>query len=136
MIILPKSILQQMIKNCKEEVPYESCGILAGNNRKVEKIYKMKNIEKSSTIYLMDSKEQLYVMKDIRNSGLKIEGIYHSHVFSSAQPSKKDIEMAFYPDISYIIVSLEKEQYPVVKSFQINREKGNIEEEFINIENG
>ncbi|MCL5674839.1 MAG: M67 family metallopeptidase [Candidatus Omnitrophica bacterium] len=132
MIALRKTLLREIIKNCEEERPCEGCGILAGKNGRVEKVYRMKNVEKTPVSYLMDSKEQLYVIKDIRNTGMEMLGIYHSHVSSPARPSRKDVDMAFYTDVSYVIVSFEAQQ-PVVKSFKINGE--NVEEEVINIEN-
>ena len=33
-------------------------------------------------------------------------GIYHSHVSSPAYPSRTDAEQAFWPDATYVIVSL------------------------------
>ncbi|HID12037.1 MAG TPA: M67 family peptidase [Candidatus Latescibacteria bacterium] len=54
----------------------------------------------------MDPKEQIDALKDIRRLGLEMVGIYHSHVASPAYPSKRDIKLAFYPEVSYVIVSL------------------------------
>lgn len=48
--------------------------------------------------------------------------IYHSHPYSPARPSKKDIEMAFYEDICYIIVSLQK-KIPEIKAFKISKDE-------------
>ena len=45
--------------------------------------------------------------------------IYHSHPESPARPSAEDIRLALTPGVSYIIVSLEKANSPVLKSFQI-----------------
>lgn len=51
--------------------------------------------------------------------------IYHSHPDSEAFPSAKDVQLAFYPDSLYIIVSLVKKE-PVVKAFSIK--EGDIKE--------
>lgn len=117
-IVISKEHLDEMIFHCRENYPNEACGIMAGKNREVSKIYKMTNIEKSSVSYFMDSKEQFSVMKDIRENNLSMLAIFHSHPSSPAYPSVKDVSLAFYEDAVYVIVSLiEKE--PVVKSFSI-----------------
>ncbi len=129
MIYFTKDLIKEIIKHCKKEFPNEACGILAGKNGKVEKIYKMTNVEKSPFAYLMDPKEQLKVMKEIRNLGLEMIGIYHSHVSSPPYPSSRDIEMAFYPEVSYVIISLKDFNNPEIRSFKIV--EGKVEEEEI-----
>lgn len=132
MLTLKKDLLEKILKQIKEESPNEACGILAGKNCIVEKVYAMANIDKSPATYFMDAKEQLLVMKEIRNLGLEMVGIYHSHVASPAYPSAHDVEMAFYPEVSYVIISLKDKDNPTVRSFKI--EEGKIAEEEVKIE--
>jgi proteasome lid subunit RPN8/RPN11 len=114
MLRIKKEIYEEMLKHCINCLPYEACGILAGKDNLVTEIYKIKNIESSSVSYFMAPKEQLKAMKDIRQKGLEMVAIFHSHPFGSAYPSQKDLELAFY-DVYYIIVSIEpiKEISPV-----------------------
>lgn len=114
-----------MLAHCKTGCPNEACGILAGNGNEVSKIYKMTNIENSPVTYMLDSREQFKVMKDMRENNLSMLAIFHSHPSSAAYPSAKDVSLAFYEDCVYIIVSL-MEKKPVVKGFSIK--EGNIEE--------
>jgi len=124
-LCIPKGIFEEMLLHCKEAHPNEACGILAGIENKISKIYKMTNIEKSPVSYFMDSKEQFKVMKDIRENNLEMVAIFHSHPSSPAYPSAKDLNLAFYEDSIYIIVSLiEKE--PVVKGYLMR--EGKVEE--------
>jgi len=124
-LIIPSPIFTEMLVHCKDGYPNEACGILAGNSNEVSKIYKMTNIENSPVTYMLDSKEQFQMMKDMRQNNLFMLAIFHSHPSSEAYPSAKDVSLAFYEDCVYIIVSLiEKE--PVVKGFSIK--EGNIEE--------
>jgi proteasome lid subunit RPN8/RPN11 len=46
-------------------------------------------------------------MRRIREAGRKLMGVYHSHPRTPAYPSISDVEMAFYPEAIYFIVSLE-----------------------------
>lgn len=127
MLRLKKEFLNRMIEHSKKRYPNEACGILAGRGGRVEKIYEMNNIDKSPSTYFMDAKEQFKAIKDMRNTGLEMLGIYHSHVASQAYPSAHDVEMAFYPEVSYVIISLKNRDNPSIRSFKIK--DGKISEE-------
>ncbi|MGB9612956.1 MAG: M67 family metallopeptidase [Candidatus Margulisiibacteriota bacterium] len=133
MLIISLQQKEEIIEQAKEALPHEACGILAGKNGKAEKVYKMTNTSKSpETCYFMDPKEQFKVMKEIRNLGLEMLGIYHSHTGSEAYPSSRDVELAFYPDAYYIIISLRNINNPEVRAFKIV--EGKITEEEIKLE--
>ncbi len=113
-----------MIDYAKKGFPNEACGILAGKpNGPVSEFFPMTNTDNASISYFMDPKEQLAVFKKMRNLGLEMSGIFHSHVASEAAPSQKDIRLAFYPEVSYLIVSLSDMNRPVLCSFKIQNEK-------------
>lgn len=127
-----KAYLSEMIQHCQKDYPNEACGILASKDGKIETIYRMTNADKSSKTFFMGPKEQLKVMKEIRNLGLEMVGIYHSHPETEAYPSEHDVELAFYPEVSYVIVSLKDKNSPNIRSFKI--EEGKITEEELKIE--
>jgi len=132
MLYLTKKQLDGLVEHSKREYPNEACGILAGKNGRVEKAYPMANTDKSAVTFLMEPKEQHKTVKDIRSRGLEMIGIYHSHPSSPARPSPHDIKMAYYPDVSYVIISLKEKDKPDIKSFRII--DGNISEEKVDIE--
>src|SRR3990167_8506137 len=123
MLTLKKDSKDRIIAHCLREAPNEACGILAGSCGKVERVYEMTNAEASPETFLMDTKEQLKVVKDMRSLGLEMVAIYHSHVASPARPSSRDIELALYPDAEYLIISLSDRKKPVVRSFKITEGK-------------
>lgn len=131
MLILKKEVSEYMIKQCLKEFPNEACGILAGREGRVEKVYEMSNTDKSAKTFFMDPKEQIKVMKEMRNSGLEMVGIYHSHPESEAYPSAHDVKMAFYPEASYVIVSIKNRDNPNIRSFKIT--EGKVGEEEVQI---
>lgn len=131
MLILKKDFFEQMVKHSIRELPDEACGILAGKNQIVEKVYAMTNAEKSPENYFMEPEEQLKVTKEIRNLGFQMLGIYHSHVASQAYPSKRDVELAFYPDTAYLIITLKDKNNPQLRAFKIL--EGKIDEEEVKI---
>lgn len=120
-----------MIEDARRRLPHEACGILAGEGEVADTFYSMTNTEKSPVRYLMDPKEQFKVMKEMRSRREKMLGIYHSHVASQAYPSAKDVELAFYPEVHYLLVSLADRKDPVVRAFRI--ENGKVREEPIEV---
>lgn len=132
MIKLKKELLEQIMKHSLAELPNEACGILAGKKGNVQQVYEMTNTDKSPQTFFMDAKEQLRVTKEIRNQGKDLLGIYHSHVASEAYPSSHDVELALYPEASYVIISLKDKNNPSVRSFRIV--EGEIAEEELKIE--
>lgn len=128
---IPNIIFEQMIAQVKDEAPIEACGILAGSNNKVKKLYKMTNAEKRSDHFMMEPKEQFKVVKDIRRSGLEMLAIYHSHPETPARPSAEDNRLALTPDVTYIIVSLQNGDHPAVKGFLM--ENGSVAEVSVKI---
>lgn len=132
MMYIRKNLLEQMIEHSKREFPNEACGILSGSQGRVEKVYEMTNVDKNPETFFMDAKEQLKVMKEIRSKGEEMIGIYHSHVASEAYPSSHDVELALYPEVSYVIVSLRNKKNPSIRSFKIV--EGKITEEGLKIQ--
>ena len=132
MLILKKELLRRITEHAIREFPNEACGILSGCQRRVEKVYEMTNTDKSPQTFFMDAQEQLRVMKEIRNKGQKMIGIYHSHVASRAYPSRHDVELALYPEASYVIISIKDKKNPSIRSFKIV--EGKIAEEELKIE--
>ena len=117
---IPNNLFEQMIQQAKAQLPIEACGILAGKNEQVEKLYEMTNVDKSNVHFMMVPQEQFKVVKDIRSAGRKMLAIYHSHPETPARPSAEDIRLAITPDVIYIIISLQDANVPVVKGFVIN----------------
>ena len=132
MLTFKKELFKRITEHAIREFPNEACGILAGNQGRAEKVYEMSNADKSPETFFMDAGEQLKVMKEIRNKGEEMAGIYHSHVASEAYPSRRDVELALYPDASYVIISIKDKENPSIRSFKIA--EGKIAQEELRIE--
>lgn len=134
MLQITKSDLEAIVGHCMAGLPNEACGMLGGRNGSVEKVYPMRNAKPGPDYYEMDPEEQFRVMKDIRECGLEMIALFHSHPTGQAYPSAVDVEQAYwpgtklpnYPDAVYIIVSLVDRVKPVVRGFSI--EEGSVNE--------
>ena len=124
---LKKSDYDKMLKHCKDGLPNESCGLLAGTVegevKTVTKIYLLTNIDASNEHFSMDPKEQFAALKDARANGVEIIGNFHSHPESPSRPSEEDKRLAYDPSIEYLILSLQEADYPVLKAFGIDKDK-------------
>jgi proteasome lid subunit RPN8/RPN11 len=131
MLSIIKADLESIIDHCVAGLPNEACGMLAGKDGRVEKVYVMKNAKPGPDYYEMDPEEQFRVMKDIRDSGLAMIGLFHSHPTGRAYPSSVDVQNAYwpgtelpnYPDAVYVIVSLMDRANPVCRGFSIEEGK-------------
>ena len=128
MLRIPKTILQGMVEHAKRESPLECCGILSGKEKTVEKAFELKNTEESPIQYSMSPRDQMKVFEEMERESMEMVAIYHSHPHTIPFPSETDVKLAFYPDISSIIISLKERENPVIKAFQIGKEAIFLEE--------
>lgn len=131
MIRLKKQMVEAVLKHLQEEYPNEGCGLLCGRRGEILKVYPMRNLEASPVSYRMDTKEELSVFRRMRDENLDFLGIYHSHPTSEAYPSEKDISLAFYDEVFYLIVSLKDLTQPLARAFWLR--EGKIEEDKIQL---
>jgi len=151
---IPQQILDDMIAHARELAPHECCGLLAGNDNVVSRIYRIKNIvamegaqnlsacdpakvahlerlspeERAEIAFVMDMQDFSTAKKDMRNQGLELQVVYHSHPHDPARPSVTDIKIAtdyeeIWPKInlpmpSYLLISL-MHPTPDVKNYWI-----------------
>ncbi len=109
-----------MIEHAQAEYPKEACGILGGADGEAMKLYRLTNVDPDPVMrYNADPKELKHVTDDIYDKDWDVVGIYHSHTHSPAFPSPTDVDRAFYPDASYVLVSLQDRQRPDLRAFRI-----------------
>jgi proteasome lid subunit RPN8/RPN11 len=124
MLKIPREDFEKIIDLCRREFPREACGLIAGVKRNgisyVRKIYPLRNIAKSPFMYEADAEELYNAFMSIDRDGLDFLGIYHSHPFGRAEPSELDRRCAFYPNVVYVIISLEGGRVYDVKTYLWN----------------
>jgi proteasome lid subunit RPN8/RPN11 len=126
--LLEKDFVQQMTDHARREAPAECCGLLAGKDKKVVRVYPARNALESPVRYRLDPKELYQFLQEIERQGWELLGIYHSHTHTRAYPSATDIELAFWPDSLYFIISLQDPAAPRVRAFHIREGRATEEE--------
>jgi proteasome lid subunit RPN8/RPN11 len=116
---LDRPTFDALVAHARSDAPYEVCGLLGGSDGVIRRHYEVRNAERSMTYYVMDSRALLAAMRDMEDHDWDLMAIYHSHTHTEAFPSPTDVELAFYPDAVYLIVSLQEPDAPVVRGFDI-----------------
>ena len=122
-INLKKKHIDDILAHARSEYPNECCGILAGKNNRVHKLFRTTNSDRSQFRYTVEPLELIVAYKEIREKGWDLLAVYHSHIRTDAYPSPADIRSAFLPKSVYIIVSLSDPGKPIIKGFGINEGK-------------
>jgi proteasome lid subunit RPN8/RPN11 len=112
-------MVEAMIAHARAGLPNEVCGLLAGTAGRARRLYRTASAEPSPVRYVVEPREQLRILREIEGQGWELVGIYHSHTHSPAYPSRTDVELAYYPEAFYLIVSLMVDDAPEVRAFRI-----------------
>jgi [CysO sulfur-carrier protein]-S-L-cysteine hydrolase len=98
----------------------ECCGLLAGYKGVITRALSATNAAIApATSYEIALPELFQLMREIRDAGLEMLGIYHSHPNGKNEPSPRDIAWAYYPDVAYFIISPLPEAPRPVRAFSI-----------------
>ena len=135
MLYMTKSDYEKILAHCREGLPNEACGLIAGtkdgDKKEIKKVYLLTNVDQSNEHFSMDPKEQLAAVKDMRVNGYELLGNFHSHPESPSRPSEEDKRLAYDSKVNYLILSLMEEDHPVFNAFLIDENKNVTKEEFI-----
>ncbi|MFT3892348.1 MAG: M67 family metallopeptidase [Anaerolineales bacterium] len=103
-LIISKEYREAILAHVERELPNEACGLLAGKNDRVEKVFLIPNQVQSPVRFVMDPYEQLQAFEWIDSHGLTLLGIFHSHPTGPETVSATDIAEAAY-DVVHIVCS-------------------------------
>jgi proteasome lid subunit RPN8/RPN11 len=119
-IQIRREILVTLPEIARRNAAVECCGLLAGDDGVVSHVHPAKNIsETPATSYEIAPDELLTLMREIRAAKRELLGIYHSHPNGKNEPSKRDINDAYYPDAAYFILSPREGASKPVRAFSI-----------------
>ena len=128
-VTINKNDYERILTHARENLPEEACGLIAGIDREdgvreIKKVYLLTNIDHTNEHFSIDPKDQLASIKDMRAEGLKLLGNWHSHPESPSRPSEEDKRLANDSNASYLILSLEEADNPVLNAFHVESVNG------------
>jgi len=112
-------IAEEMLQHVRRDSRIECCGLLAGRDGVIERVFPAKNILASATAYEIAPQELFTLFRQMRSDGMDLMGIYHSHPSGENVPSPRDIVQAFYPASAYFILSPQEGAANPVRVFSI-----------------
>ena len=141
-LAFPISLREELVAHAREGNPDEVCGMLAGRDGRVERVFRVRNTADEVTAdsgvfrdratgvaapgrravhYYMDPRDQLRVYNEIDDLGLDLIGYYHSHTHTEARPSPTDVRLATDLASIYVLVSLTDSSHPPVRAWRITK---------------
>ena len=139
-LLFPEALQNELLAHARDGNPEEVCGILAGREDQVERVFRVHNTAdavsedrdvfrdrttgapsrgRKAVHYYMDPKDQLRVYNEIDALGLEVIGYYHSHTHTEARPSPTDVRLANDLAAYYVLVSLT--EAPPVRAWRIEK---------------
>jgi proteasome lid subunit RPN8/RPN11 len=118
----------ELLAHAREESPNECCGYLPLRDGGVARVERAESKRPSPYGYELDGKSLLAV-NELEDEGFGV-AVYHSHPRTEAEPSQTDINLAYYPDWLYVIVSPTVE--PNVRAWWIR--EGKVREEEVEVD--
>jgi [CysO sulfur-carrier protein]-S-L-cysteine hydrolase len=107
-LALPRTLVNRILTQAQQQPDTETCGLLGAYNNEAARYYPVRNIAADpATRFEMDPRQQVDVMKSMRENGEQLLAIVHSHPNSPPVPSVADMKEFGYPDAYYLIVSLD-----------------------------
>jgi len=116
-------MVEELVVHARAENPNEACGVIIGDRPAADggaalRFEPTRNRAASPYRYEIHPDDLLRLTIETDDADHVFWGIVHSHVSSPAYPSPTDIELAFYPDAVFIVVSLAADE-PVLGAFRI-----------------
>lgn len=111
-LVLPRRVLEEVLRHASETYPEEACGVLLGvverGSGVVRRAVPLRNVLQSRDSFWFDEEEWMRVVARGREEGLEYIGLYHTHPGKSPVPSLSDRHrMLECPGEVWLIVGFE-----------------------------
>ena len=122
-LTIPPDLWRAMLDHLRNALPNEGCGLFAcpesdGPDVRVTRHYPGSNLLASPRRFEMEPAEIVSAFVSMREHGLRIAAIYHSHPADPPTLSRIDLRNANYPDAALIVVSF-RDADPVAAAWQV-----------------
>jgi proteasome lid subunit RPN8/RPN11 len=119
-IRIQREVFQELGKRALQETKRECCGLLAGRDSVITHAFPAENVASDpAKSYEIAPSEIFRMMREFRAAELDFLGIYHSHPNGENEPSARDIELAYYSQEAYFILSPRSDAAKPVRAFSI-----------------
>ena len=106
-VIIPREATVEMIDHARACAPNEACGLVAGLDGEVTRVYALSNMDGAPDRFTLDPAEHFAAVQDAEANGWAIAGAFHSHPSSAPVPSASDLDGGSDPGWVNLIVGVE-----------------------------
>ncbi len=132
MIRIAENLARRIRVDAEAAWPEECCGLLVGRDgdggMAVTSLAASPNVadpkarRSKKDSFEIDPEIRFRLMRQLAGSNDRIVGHYHSHPGRPARPSARDIEMAFEPQLVWLIVGVEDGRAGEITAWRLDRE--------------
>jgi proteasome lid subunit RPN8/RPN11 len=112
-ILIPSRLLEHVVDDAERTYPEECCGLLIGEGDPsgtvtITRVVSSPNLSSGGKgdSFEVDPKLRFDLMRALEGGVEGIVGHYHSHPDHPARPSRRDVEMAWEPEMVWLITSV------------------------------
>jgi proteasome lid subunit RPN8/RPN11 len=134
-ILIPSLLLERIVDDSERAYPEECCGLLVGEGDStgtvtVTRVVSSPNVASSGKgdSFEVDPKLVFDLMRELSGGVHRIVGHYHSHPDHPARPSRRDVEMAWEPEMIWLITSVIGGRAERTTAHLIDRDSGRFRE--------
>ncbi len=99
-------VCADLLEHARRDAAAECCGLLAGRDGVITDVFPAVNVAADRAKgYEIAPRQIVDMMREFRERRLEFLGIYHSHPNGKNEPSARDIELAYYSEAIYFIIS-------------------------------
>ena len=113
MIVLPPLLLKQICDAAEAAFPEECCGLIVGRVAAPGRVLASRLAASENVAdddrqrrFEVDPRIRLRLEQELRGGPERVVGVYHSHPGHRAQPSARDLTLAYEPDLVWLITSV------------------------------
>lgn len=120
---LSRKLTSELLHLAQMSPEAEICGLVSCKNDEPFRCYPVENIAtESKNRFLLDAKQHISALKNMREKGEELFAIYHSHPNAPACPSTLDLEMATNENALHLIISLNTKGILELRAFHIENQ--------------
>jgi len=127
---ISRQMVDEIVDHLRTALPHEGCGLVGAvftdDALHARRFFPGENIDHSATRFTMEPSQVIGAFKSMREEGLELGAIVHSHPVSPAEPSPTDLRETYYPDALSVIVSFREEQ-PELRAWRWFTESGHLQ---------
>ncbi len=119
---LPRNLTIQLLSEAQRTPEREVCGLIAATDGNPLRLIPVDNIaSEPGKRFEMAPQQQIEAMREMRDRGEQLWAIYHSHPDAPAAPSATDLSDANYPEVLYLVISLNTEGVMEMAGYRLQK---------------